>query len=83
MTEQENKPQEDLQPRPPYYDEKAEEKYEKEDEKNREKRDRDPLSTLAWALILIWAGVVFLASNLGWLDQLVFDFPWGRCDRLH
>jgi len=77
MTEQENKPQEDLKPKPPYYDEKTEEKYEKEDEKNREKRDRDPLSTLAWALILIWAGVVFLASNLGWLDQIDSVLPEG------
>jgi low affinity Fe/Cu permease len=24
-----------------------------------------------WALILVWAGVVFLASNLGWLDSLL------------
>lgn len=77
MTEQENKSQEDLKPRPPYYDEKTEEKYEKEDEKNREKHDRDPLSTMAWGLILIWAGLVFLASNLGWLDQFQPDLPEG------
>jgi len=35
-----------------------------------EKHDHDPLSSLTWALILIWAGLVFLASNLGWLDQI-------------
>ena len=66
-----------MTPKPPYVDEKVEEKYEKEDEKNREKNDRDPLSTLAWALILIWAGVVFLASNLGWLDQISSVLPEG------
>jgi hypothetical protein len=58
-------------PRRPYYqDEKAEEKYEKEDEKQEEKHNQDPLSSLAWALILIWAGLVFLASNMGWLDRI-------------
>lgn len=70
MTDQENKPQQEPPIRQPYYDEKAEEKMEKEDEKRYEKHERDPLSALAWALILIWAGLVFLASNLGWLDQL-------------
>lgn len=28
---------------------------------------RDFLGDVAWALILIWAGLVFLANNLGWL----------------
>ena len=69
MSDQENKPQEE-QEQHPYYDEKAEEKYEKEDEKVEEKHHQDPLSSLVWALILIWAGLVFLASNLGWLDQI-------------
>jgi hypothetical protein len=54
---------------------------EKFDEKDREKRDekspqeksveekweRDPLSAIIWALILIWSGLVFLADNLGFL----------------
>jgi len=71
MSDQEKKTQEEPQERQPYYyDEKSEEKLEKEDEKYEEKHNRDPLSSLAWALILIWAGLVFLASNLGWLDQL-------------
>ncbi len=35
-----------------------------------EKYRRDPLGTLIWPLILIWAGVVFLAGNLGLLDRL-------------
>lgn len=38
--------------------------------KRQEKHQRDVLSSLAWALILIWAGLVFLASNIGWLDQI-------------
>lgn len=31
-------------------------------------RKEDRLGGILWALILIWAGVVFLASNLGWLN---------------
>jgi len=30
----------------------------------------DRLSGISWALILIWAGVVFLADNVGMLDRL-------------
>lgn len=50
---------------------------EKFDEKEREKREekapaekwrRDPLSAIVWAAIFIWAGLVFLANNLGYLD---------------
>lgn len=57
---------------------------EKFDEKDREKRDekteekswdekwqRDPLNAVAWAAIFIWAGLVFLGSNLGLLDQFL------------
>jgi len=57
-------------------DEKSEEKErekntEKTEEKSpEEKWQRDPLNAVTWAAILIWAGLVFLASNLGWLDQL-------------
>lgn len=72
MTDSENNPQKEPH-RQPYYDEKSEEKYEKEDEKHEEKFNRDPLSSIAWALILIWAGLVFLAQNLGWLDQIQFQ----------
>lgn len=36
------------------------------DEKNR----RDPLSSMLWAGILIWAGVAFLIQNLGLLDAI-------------
>ncbi len=56
------------------------EKYEKEEEKNEKERSseeeksldekyrRDSLGTIVWALILIWAGFVFLAGNMGILD---------------
>ena len=52
---------------------------EKFDEKEREKREektaeekwrRDPLGAIVWAAILIWAGLVFLADNLGYLESL-------------
>jgi hypothetical protein len=52
---------------------------EKFDEKDREKREekseeekyrRDPLGAIIWAFILIWIGVVWLADNLGYLDQI-------------
>jgi len=57
-------------------DEKAVEKHEeKRDEKAveekewEEKRRRDPLGGLIWPIILVWAGLVFLASNLGLLGR--------------
>jgi hypothetical protein len=44
------------------------EKQEKEEEKSAEEKwQRDSLGSIVWALILIWAGVVFLASNTGML----------------
>lgn len=60
-------------------DEKSDEKaMEKQDEKTTtqekswdEKWARDPLSAVTWALIFMWAGFVLLASNLGWLDNLI------------
>jgi len=56
-------------------DEKFDEKeMEKSEEKSwDEKWRRDPLSAIIWALIFIWAGVVLLLSNLGFLDQFVRD----------
>lgn len=72
MSDQDNKKQEPQNERPAYYDEKTEEKvYEKEEEKRDEKGHEDPLSSLVWALILIWAGLVFLGENLGLLDVIV------------
>ena len=56
-------------------DEKTEEKNEKELEKREEKSPeekyrRDPLGSIIWASILIWAGVVLLLNQLGYLDQI-------------
>ena len=57
------------------YDEKEEKEMQKHDEKVEE---RDMLSSITWAFILIWAGLVFLATNLGWFDQLgiTIDQSW-------
>jgi hypothetical protein len=63
-----------------HYGEKDEklEKQEEKDEKGRgEKSRNDPLSAVIWALILIWAGLVFLAQNLGWLVQFELANTWG------
>jgi hypothetical protein len=35
-----------------------------------EKYRRDPLGTLIWAFILIWAGLVWLANNFGLLESI-------------
>ncbi len=49
----------------------VDEKNEKELEKHEEKsEERDMLSSIAWAVILIWAGLVFLGNNLGWWTNL-------------
>jgi len=60
--------------------EKEEEKTEKEHEKDEkswdEKWRRDPLSAIVWAVILIWAGVVFLASNMGFLASFEWYDAW-------
>ena len=58
------------------------EKDEKEDGKSwEEKRRRDPVASLGWALVLIWAGVVLLVDNFDLIDQINIDFiadlqPW-------
>ena len=59
------------------YDEKWEEKeQEKVTEKSAEEKSwdeknrRDPLSSMLWAGILIWAGVAFLIQNLGVLSAI-------------
>ena len=65
-------------------EEKSREQDEKEEEKEEEKQhekqqpekrwdekwQRDPIGTLTWPLILIWAGVVLLLENMGLLDDL-------------
>jgi len=59
-----------------YYEksEKDEKDYEKHEEKSvEEKWQRDPLGTVAWAAILIWAGLILLAENLGLLNNMAFE----------
>jgi hypothetical protein len=52
-------------------DETEEKELQKRDEKSVEEKHRDdPLSSITWAVILIWAGLVFLADNLGWLQNI-------------
>jgi len=52
-------------------DEKEERELSKQEEKSAEEKwERDPLGALVWALILIWAGVVLLAGNLGAFDLM-------------
>ena len=56
------------------FDEKALEKQEEKSYQEKswdEKWQRDPLAAVVWALIFIWAGFVFLAANLGYLDFLL------------
>ena len=64
--------------------EKHEKEREKEQEKSRggeekhwdEKVRREPFGTTLGGLILMWAGLVLLASNLGWLGPLSTFAPW-------
>ncbi len=70
------------------YNEKRDEKDEKDLSKQEEKSAdekwrRDPLGSIIWASILIWAGLVMLAANLGVFDLLTgfFDgLPFGIAD---
>ncbi|MGD2205489.1 MAG: DUF5668 domain-containing protein [Anaerolineae bacterium] len=58
------------------YGEKAE-KQEKEEEKEEksweEKWRRDPLNAAVWAIIIIWAGLVLLASNFGLFEDSMLE----------
>lgn len=66
MSDQENlTPAEQRDPHPPE-NKISEERNPKASKKHHE----DTLGSLTWALILIWAGLVFLAANLGWLDAI-------------
>ncbi|MGD9317915.1 MAG: hypothetical protein PVG56_13845 [Anaerolineae bacterium] len=53
--------------------EKPEKQEEKEEKSWDEKWRRDPLSAAVWALILIWAGAVLLAGNVGLLAWLPLE----------
>jgi len=53
---------------------KIEEKDEKEMMKHDEKvEENDALSSVEWGFILMWAGFVFLAANMGWFAMVGFD----------
>jgi hypothetical protein len=60
----------------PRRDEKNEKPEKGRDESWDEKWRRDPVDAAMWALILIWAGVVLLASNLGWFDSFETIESW-------
>jgi hypothetical protein len=59
MSEQEFQPKDEQPVHDPLYQERMAAKHRS-----------DRLSSLTWALILIWAGMVFMAVNFGWLDTL-------------
>lgn len=62
---------------------KRDEKEEKEEKTWEEKNRQDPVGSMVWAATLIWAGLVLLANNMGWLDRIRiqlgdtgFDIPF-------
>jgi hypothetical protein len=64
-------------------DEKEEKPVEEKDEKELLKHDekveeRDALSRITWSVILIWAGLVFLAVNTGWMNRLLPILPFSH-----
>ena len=73
MTEQDFSPQDEPQEQKPLTEENHEENHQAEVVDKKEKHPNDPLDALTWGLILIWAGFIFLASNLGWLEQIRFQ----------
>jgi hypothetical protein len=75
MTEERQYEKEEKEEKSRGQEEKEEEKqFEKQQPEKRwdEKWERDPIGTLTWPLIFIWAGVAFLLDNLGILDDLGF-----------
>jgi len=40
-----------------------------------QKYDRDRISSITWAFIFIWAGLVFLANNMGWVRNISIQIP--------
>jgi hypothetical protein len=57
----------------PRRDEKEEKPEKGRDESWDEKWRRDPVEAVTWALILIWAGIAWLLSNMGAFDNLPGD----------
>lgn len=55
------------------YNEKQEKQHEKEEKSWEEKWRRDPLNAAAWAVIIIWLGLVLLASQLGFFEDSLLD----------
>jgi len=58
------------------YNEKDEKQFDEKDEKELLKHDekieqKDTLSSIVWAAILIWAGFAFLSVNMGWFDAIL------------
>lgn len=70
MTEEEQSPQRRER------QEKQEKQEEKEEKSWEEKWRRDPLNAAAWAIIIVWAGLVLLASNFRLLDWVPFLETW-------
>jgi len=59
------------QPEPPRQWRRDEKDEKERDEKGRDEKGRDDaLSTLVWAALFVWAGLVLLADNLGFLGDL-------------
>ena len=56
--------------------EKEEKKEEKGEKSWEEKWQRDPLSAIVWACIFIWAGLVLLADNQGFLARFGRPQVW-------
>jgi hypothetical protein len=57
-------------------DEKQEKEEEKQEKSWDEKWRRDPINAAVWAVILIWAGIVLLAGNLGLFDRFELIRGW-------
>ena len=61
-----------------YHGKEEEKEHEKEEEKSWDEKWRhDPLGAAVWAAILIWAGVVLLAENMGFLIRFGRLDAWG------
>jgi hypothetical protein len=57
-------------------DEKDEKERREHQEKGEKEQQRDPLSSVLWALFLITAGVILLAESQGWVTWDQFGGLW-------